>query len=604
MAMIDKPPVIKKVKEPQDDKILDFLKSIDSGIDDFSSFNRNSKRRSNSSSDDIKDLRIELSKFEKFVNKDLSNTGMSEKNYKKYIELQTKTLENFSESIRDSIDDFRKSILSKKGDLTKSDVSNLKKVDEIEENFEIVNPISSIEDPLRDLKDNIKDFVTNSSLDDTSGMTKKEVNDWVQKQLEINSQKQEEIADSLKEEYDRILSKKELTEADKQSLAELRYFREALKDYGVKTEEGFFNLGEKISNIDLSGAGKELVNAAQGLLGPINLALQPLQSLFGFDFADMFGFFKKDDEFTKKGRKIKPRKSDILKSNPEIIYLANELKGIEDKTQKKDGDGDGFSVEDFVMGNMISKFLPAIMSSTVAFIASPAGIALMAVALGALGIKLLGDANQKRREDEARAEMGDFMEETGMSASQVVELRNDIPRSIRGGFSREDVEAKTEQVVEYFKITPEEYLKYVEEDPNNIGEKEEYISYIKDYIAKKNSERVVDEEAETINKTEIPKPPKFHDGGFVPGNKNEEVPSILLGGEYVKSHKEIEFDKSNMAVNLSSIAKSMQNYSRGDDIVEGLREIVETIKNKPFNNVVTQIESQKNNFDRLRRATI
>ncbi|MCK9439683.1 hypothetical protein M0Q39_06515, partial [Patescibacteria group bacterium] len=198
----------------------------------------------------------------------------------------------------------------------------------------------------------------------------------------------------------------------------------------------------------------------------------------------------------------------------------------------------------------------------------------------------------------------DFMEETGMSASQIVELRNDIPRSIRGGFSREDVEAKTEQVVEYFKITPEEYLKYVEEDPNNIGEKEEYISYIKDYIAKKNSERVVDEEAETINKAEIPEPPKFHNGGFVPGNKNEEVPSILLGGEYVKSHKEIEFDKSNMAVNLSSIAKSMQNYSRGDDIVEGLREIVETIKNKPFNNVITQIESQKNNFDRLRRATI
>ncbi|MCK9439637.1 hypothetical protein M0Q39_06280, partial [Patescibacteria group bacterium] len=165
--MIDKPPVIKKVKEPQDDKILDFLKSIDSGIDDFSSFNKNRKRRIDNPIDDIKDLRIELSKFEKFVNKDLSNTGMSEKNYKKYIELQTKTLENFSESIKDSIDDFRKSILSKKGDLTKADITNLKKVDEIEESFEIVNPISSIEDPLRDLKDNIKDFVTNSSLDDT-----------------------------------------------------------------------------------------------------------------------------------------------------------------------------------------------------------------------------------------------------------------------------------------------------------------------------------------------------------------------------------------------------------------------------------------------------
>lgn len=597
MAMIDKPPVIKKVKEPQDDKILDFLKSIDSGIDDFSSFDRNRKRRVADSSDDIKDLRIELSKFEKFVNKDLSNTGMSEKNYKKYIELQTKTLENFSESIKDSIDDFRDSILKKKGDLTKSDISNLKKVDEIEEKFEIVNPISSIEDPLQDLKDNIKDFVSNSEID-TSGMTKKEIKDWTQKQLEINSQKQEEIADSLKEEYDRILSKKELTEADKQSLTELRYFREALKDYGVKTEEGFFNLGEKFSNIDLSGAGKDLLNAAQGLLGPINLALQPLQSLFGFDFADMFGFFKKDDEFTKKGRKIKPRKSDILKSNPEIIYLANEMKGIEDKTKNKDKEG--FSVEDFIAGSMMTKLLPSIMASTVAFIASPAGIALMAVGLGALGIKIAGDLNQKRREDEAKEEMGEYMEETGMSASQIVELRNDIPRSIRGGFSREDVEVKTQQVVEYFKITPEEYLKYVEEDPNNIGEKEEYISYIKDYIAKKNSERVVDEETETINKAEIPEPPKFHNGGFVPGNKNEEVPSILLGGEYVKSHKEIEFDKSNMAVNLSSIAKSMQNYSRGDDIVEGLREIVETIKNKPFNNIINSNEIQKSNFDKLR----
>lgn len=601
MAMIDKPPVIKKVKEPQDDKILDFLKSIDSGIDDFSSFNKNRKRRVDNPIDDIKDLRIELSKFEKFVNKDLSNTGMSEKNYKKYIELQTKALENFSESIKDSIDDFRKSILSKKGDLTKADITNLKKVDEIEESFEIVNPISSIEDPLRDLKDNIKDFVT--MYDDLviEGLSKKDRKNYIKEQSNVIKEKREEIKENLDEEYKKILSKGVLTEEDKQSLKEIGNFRKALKDYGVKQETIFSKFKEKLKDKSEEGR-KDLLNAAQGLLGPINLALQPLQSLFGFDFADMFGFFKKDDEFTKKGRKIKPRKSDILKSNPEIIYLANELKGIEDKTQKKDGDG--FSVEDFVMGNMISKLLPSIMSSTIAFIASPAGIALMAVALGALGIKLLGDANQKRREDEARAEMGDFMEETGMSASQIVELRNDIPRSIRGGFSREDVEAKTEQVVEYFKITPEEYLKYVEEDPNNIGEKEEYISYIKDYIAKKNSERVVDEEAEIINKAEIPEPPKFHNGGFVPGNKNEEVPSILLGGEYVKSHKEIEFDKSNMAVNLSSIAKSMQNYSRGDDIVEGLREIVETIKNKPFNNVITQIESQKNNFDRLRRATI
>jgi len=601
MAMIDKPPVIKKVKEPQDDKILDFLKSIDSGIDDFSSFNKNRKRRIDNPIDDIKDLRIELSKFEKFVNKDLSNTGMSEKNYKKYIELQTKTLENFSESIKDSIDDFRKSILSKKGDLTKADITNLKKVDEIEESFEIVNPISSIEDPLRDLKDNIKDFVTMYDDLDIEGLSKKDRKNYIKEQSNVIKEKREEIKENLDEEYKKILSKGVLTEEDKQSLKEIGNFRKALKDYGVKQETIFSKFKEKLKDKSEEGR-KDLLNAAQGLLGPINLALQPLQSLFGFDFADMFGFFKKDDEFTKKGRKIKPRKSDILKSNPEIIYLANELKGIEDKTQKKDGDG--FSVEDFVMGNMISKLLPSIMSSTIAFIASPAGIALMAVALGALGIKLLGDANQKRREDEARAEMGDFMEETGMSASQIVELRNDIPRSIRGGFSREDVEAKTEQVVEYFKITPEEYLKYVEEDPNNIGEKEEYISYIKDYIAKKNSERVVDEEAETINKAEIPEPPKFHNGGFVPGNKNEEVPSILLGGEYVKSHKEIEFDKSNMAVNLSSIAKSMQNYSRGDDIVEGLREIVETIKNKPFNNVITQIESQKNNFDRLRRATI
>ena len=602
MAMIDKPPVIKKVKEPQDDKILDFLKSIDSGIDDFSSFNKNRKRRVGNSIDDIKDLRIELSKFEKFVNKDLSNTGMSEKNYKKYIELQTKALENFSESIKDSIDDFRKSILSKKGDLTKSDISNLKKVDEIEEKFEAVNPISSIEDPLRDLKDNIKDFVTMYDDLDIEGLSKKDRKNYIKEQSNVIKEKREEIKENLDEEYKKILSKGVLTEEDKQSLKEIGNFRKALKDYGVKQETIFSKFKEKLKDKSEEGR-KDLLNAAQGLLGPINLALQPLQSLFGFDFADMFGFFKKDDEFTKKGRKIKPIKSDILKSNPEIIYLANELKGIEDKTQKKDGDG--FSVEDFVMGNMLSKLLPSIMSSTIAFIASPAGIALMAVALGALGIKLLGDANQKRREDEARAEMGDFMEETGMSASQIVELRNDIPRSIRGGFSREDVEAKTEQVVEYFKITPEEYLKYVEEDPNNIGEKEEYISYIKDYIAKKNSERVVDEEAETIiNKAEIPEPPKFHNGGFVPGNKNEEVPSILLGGEYVKSHKEIEFDKSNMAVNLSSIAKSMQNYSRGDDIVEGLREIVETIKNKPFNNVITQIESQKNNFDRLRRATI
>lgn len=604
MAMIDKPPVIKKVKEPQDDKILDFLKSIDSRIDDFSSFNKNRKRRVDNSIDDIKDLRIELSKFEKFVNKDLSNTGMSEKNYKKYIELQTKTLENFSESIKDSIDDFRKSILSKKGDLTKADITNLKKVDEIEESFEIVNPISSIEDPLRDLKDNIKDFVTMYDDLDIEGLSKKDRKNYIKEQSNVIKEKREEIKENLDEEYKKILSKGVLTEEDKQSLKEIGNFRKALKDYGVKQETIFSKFKEKLKDKSEEGR-KDLLNAAQGLLGPINLVLQPLQSLFGFDFADMFGFFKKDDEFTKKGRKIKPRKSDILKSNPEIVYLANELKGKDGKSISEDGDSN--TVIDTMIGNLGASTLAKFASTLIPAILPALGVAIGITAIGAAiaaGLKIAGDANQKRREEEARAEMGDFMEETGMSASQIVELRNDIPRSIRGGFSREDVEAKTEQVVEYFKITPEEYLKYVEEDPNNIGEKEEYISYIKDYIAKKNSERVVDEEAETINKAEIPEPPKFHNGGFVPGNKNEEVPSILLGGEYVKSHKEIEFDKSNMAVNLSSIAKSMQNYSRGDDIVEGLREIVETIKNKPFNNVITQIESQKNNFDRLRRATI
>ena len=599
MAVDTVAPILHKKENSEQKDIVTYLKKIGAGVDDFNEDKRrprSSKSSWGKNETSITDLKKDLLKFEKFITKDLSNVGLSNKDYKKYVELQTKNLEKFSESLQDSIDEYKDAILSKSGDLSKTDVLNLKKIEQLENKFSQVSPKEKSEDQLEDLKEAIASFITPITQGlDVAGLSGKEKRAYLKKQNKISKEQKEELKESLKEEYDKILSKGVLTEEDKQALKEIGYFQEALQEYGVK-QDGFFT---KLKDSKAGEGSESLINAMQGLLGPVNLLLQPMQELFNFDFVDMF---TGASEFTKKGKKIKPRKSDILKSNPEIIYLANELKGgIEDKTKSKDGEG--FSVEDFVMGNMISKLLPAIMSSAVAFIASPAGIALMAVALGALGIKLSGDANQKRREDEARAEMGDFMEETGMSASQVVELRNDIPRSIRGGFSREDVEAKTEQVVEYFKITPEEYLKYVEEDPNNIGEKEEYISYIKDYIAKKNSERVVDEEAETINKAEIPEPPKFHDGGFVPGNKNEEVPSILLGGEYVKSHKEIEFDKTSMAINLHEIRKSF-NQQSNNDVVKSIEKLITTVKNKPFNNVINNIEKQNNDFDRLRVALL
>lgn len=62
------------------------------------------------------------------------------------------------------------------------------------------------------------------------------------------------------------------------------------------------------------------------------------------------------------------------------------------------------------------------------------------------------------------------------------------------------------------------------------------------------------------------------------------------------------FDSNDMQIDLSQLSKSIESSSKGNEIVSSLRELIETIKNKPFNNVVQNNEVKQTDFDKLRFA--
>lgn len=62
------------------------------------------------------------------------------------------------------------------------------------------------------------------------------------------------------------------------------------------------------------------------------------------------------------------------------------------------------------------------------------------------------------------------------------------------------------------------------------------------------------------------------------------------------------FDSEDMKINLSEISEKFEQSSKGMEIVNELKKVVEAIKEKPFNNVFQQNEIRNTDFDRYRFA--
>jgi hypothetical protein len=98
---------------------------------------------------------------------------------------------------------------------------------------------------------------------------------------------------------------------------------------------------------------------------------------------------------------------------------------------------------------------------------------------------------------------------------------------------------------------------------------------------KTNEERVAEFERSRIS---------VNDAIITPGGKVI-VPSVDDTIIATKANvSQVGFD-SDMAGNLSSLSKAMEESSRGNDIVDKLVELIDTIRNKPFNNIVSQINT-------------
>lgn len=96
---------------------------------------------------------------------------------------------------------------------------------------------------------------------------------------------------------------------------------------------------------------------------------------------------------------------------------------------------------------------------------------------------------------------------------------------------------------------------------------------------------------------------KFHTGGISSAErlailrKDEEV----LSPTQSKMFNQQTFDKE-MSFDLAQLNKTIENSFNGDSIVEKLVELIATIKNKPFNNVLQNSIMQSNDFNSLRLA--
>lgn len=395
---------VKKTKEDQDTlRSLSLLKSIDSRLEDVpglaKKIGKPSRRPKYSSSPELKEIRKDFQQFETFVNRVIDKDSIPKQYLERYSRIQQSTYEKMTSSLQDSLDEYTDAILSKKTQLTKTDLKNLAKVQSIKDKFSKLAPKN--EDSLADLKKSVSELVTPIREGvDVSGLSKKDREDYLANLNEQNKEQRESIKEQIDETRKSLLSKSELTESDKEQLRQLDNIQVALKEFGVEqriTTRETSKTGEYIKDSFGKGAGGLADSIASGILGPLNLVIAPLSEQFDLSVSSfMDKIFGGDKEFTKKGKKIKPRRSDVLKSNPEIVYAVDTmLKEDQKKLPEKTEEGDLISK----LGGLAS--IGSLIASLVPFILPALGITAGVVAVGALINQLVKDTKKRQAEGEA-----------------------------------------------------------------------------------------------------------------------------------------------------------------------------------------------------------
>jgi len=383
-----------------------YLEDIDSKFSDY--FKQSKKFKKNNDFDtekEMSDLKESITSFTETIKHGIKITGLEGKNLEKYIKTQTDLRKKENQYLKDAIDETRESILKKK-ELSDLDIKSLSELDTLGSKFK-----EPIEDPLSELKESIQKFTT--TLDDgidVAGLSAKDRKAYLKKQNELSKQETENLKESIKSTRESILSKDVLTEADKKSLEELNGIQKSLVKYGVKQDSIFDELKENIAGPLKQGFGSMAKDISTGLLGPLNLITQPLEELFGVKFIDVIGglFGKAKDDFFAKGKKVKPKLSDIQKSNPEIVWLAKQLGADteEKKEKKKGGLLDGL-FGDGGIGGLAKNVLPLLAK----------GAPIAAIAAGLVmatldGIAAVGKA-KNWGVDKSSAAIGGFLGGTG-----------------------------------------------------------------------------------------------------------------------------------------------------------------------------------------------
>jgi hypothetical protein len=167
----------------------------------------------------------------------------------------------------------------------------------------------------------------------------------------------------------------------------------------------------------LTSAASQMI---RGVMGPLNLITQPLGELLGKDMDDLtkYLFMPKDEktkkktkeEYSAKGKVIKPKRSDILKSNPEDVYVVDELK----KKSKKDTEENSSFLDSLLsglgaggVGAIAKKLWPALLKAA-PFAAIAGGLIWATID----GIKSMGEA-EKWGVDKVPAFLGGFFSGNG-----------------------------------------------------------------------------------------------------------------------------------------------------------------------------------------------
>lgn len=657
--MIDTVPVLhKKASEPNYEDIKSFLKSIDSRLEDIPS--EFGKRQSKGV--DLKTIEKRINELDKLKNRSLNINNLSKKDFEKYSEIQSRNIEKLISKISTSFDDIREEILSKEI-LSKEDSNNLAKIGELKAEF--ANKYKSEDSPIQDLKDTIAEFVKVREYGvDTSGMSSADEARYLKQQRIVSKEQEDEIKSEIISTRNDILNKKELSEADKEVLSQLKNYEIALKtQYGVKqkfSETDFAQtfVGEKLSGVieKLDEFGKDVVDGSKkmadevtkGLLGPLNLIFEPISDLFGFSISNLLG-----NEFTKKGKKIKPRRGDILKSNPEIVWAVEESKK---STKVKDKDKKDFNLLNAAsIAGLIGTILPVLLPM-LGIVVGVTGFALMMK-------KLVDDTtvrNKKRDEaitsiesdPEKVAELksrgiavpqkGTGMMETANAALAISEKKGHLvdTSDVTSIVGADDENAK---LIPLLATDRKKYVAGVQKAL--LGEKGNIFKDSGLYWKKENDKYFVSKDSSFKNQYEYPLvdteksklanlygkqhskeyqtqiieamekgenlfdyllskgPTKFHNGsiGRVPGNRTTEVPALLLGREKVLSANQAdEFDRNNMDYNMAQLSKSVSEGMQSNNIISMLKSIVDAINKKPFNNIAQTSVVQSYDFDKLR----